>query len=308
VNFDREDAFANDAQQQDGPAALNYFALPTHFRPSDLSNLFSTGPGGTLQNLPQFATYARVHGVKAGGEVLAVHPVDKTETNEPRALMVTQRFGQGQVTALLTDGLWRWRLSLPSTVHDPEIFWQQLFLALARHSAGTAGMRFGLQPFSSALGQTCDFRLDGVSGPNAPVLTALSPSGQAQALTVQPGTGSSSWTFQFIPNQPGQWRIQATSDGGAQMETLLRVSSASHAAELSGLPPDTDGLRKLAESTGGNLLNDGVPENWSESEGPGQMTQVSKHSQPLWNNWIVLLVGLGFYVTELVWRRRAKLL
>jgi hypothetical protein len=92
------------------------------------------------------------------------------------------------------------------------------------------------------------------------------------------------------------------------METLVRVSNASHKDELSGLPPDTEGLRKLAESTGGSLLNDGVPEDWSASKPHNQTTLLSKHAHPLWNNWVLLLIGLGFYVTELIWRRRAKLL
>ena len=306
ANPDRETEFvaANDTP---APDALKTFALPPKTGRSDLAALFSPGSGGTLQNMPQFATYARVHGVKAGGEILAVHPDDKTDANEPRALLVTQRFGQGQVTALLTDALWRWRLALPSTSHDPEVFWQQLFLALARHSSAATGMRFGVQPFYSTLGQTCAFRLDS-AGTDTPTLIAISPDGQSQPLTPQAGTEAGSWIFQFNPAQPGKWRVRAVDSHGAMMETLVRVSNASHTSEFSGLPPDTDGLRRLAVSTGGCLLNDGVPDTWSSSNAPTQTALVSKHSQPLWNNWVVLLIGLGFYVTELLWRRSAKLL
>ena len=92
------------------------------------------------------------------------------------------------------------------------------------------------------------------------------------------------------------------------METWLRVSTGSHGQELSGLPPDTDGLRKLAMATGGNLLDDGVPDNWSASTTANLTTLISKRSEPLWDTWIVLLIGLGFYATELIWRRRLKLL
>jgi len=307
-NTDRETEFVSDVQTQTGPDPLKNFALPPNAKRPEIASLFAAGPGGMLQNMPQFARYARVHGIKAGGEVLAIHPEDKNDANEPRALLVTQRFGQGQVTALLTDALWRWRLSLPSTSHDPEIFWQQLFLALARLESGQPGLHFGQQPFSATLGQLCSFRLDGAHGANAPALIAVTPDGKYQPLTAQAGSEPGSWAFQFNPNAAGTWRVQARDDRGASMETLLRVSSASHAAELSGLPPDTDGLRKLAESTGGSLLNDGVPDTWSTASEPNSTTLVSEHSQPLWNNWAVLLVGLGFYVTELLWRRRAKLL
>jgi len=308
VNPSREDDFATDSQKS-GANALQDFALPPNSKRSQIAGLFTPGPNGTLQNMPQFSTYARVHGVKAGSEVLAVHPQDKTESGESRALLVTQRFGQGQVTALLTDALWRWRLSLPSTSHDPEIFWQQLFLALSRHPAGSAGLHFALQPFSAALGQTCAFRLDGVHGKDAPTITAISPKGASQTLTAQPAPQSGSWLFQLNSNESGNWRIQAQDSSGAMMETLVRVSNASHSAELSGLPPDTEGLRKLAASTGGCLLNDGAPENWTTTHPHEDLTTlVSKHSRPLWNNWLILLIGLGFYATELIWRRQAKLL
>ncbi len=308
ANAGDETAFASDAQSQPGADTLQNFALPPDSKRSQIASLFSPGSGSMLQNPPQFSTYAHVHGIKPGGEVLAVHPVDKTDDKQPRALLVTQRFGQGQVTALLTDALWRWRLALPSKFHDPEIFWQQLFLALARNQGGATGLRFAVQPFYATLGQTCSFRLDGVHGKDAPAIVAISPTGKYQGLTAQAGPESGSWLFQLNSSEPGVWRIQAKDDSGDMMETLVRVSNASHKTELSGLPPDTDGLRKLAEATGGSLLNDGIPEDWSVAKTPNLTTLVSKHSQPLWNNWVILLIGLGFYVTELLWRRKAKLL
>jgi uncharacterized membrane protein len=307
VNPSREGDFASDSEKDDATPLQN-FAVPPSAKHSQIASLFTAGGNGTLQSMPQFSTYARVRGVKAGSEVLAVHPQDKTDTNEARALLVTQRYGQGQVTTLLTDALWRWRLSLPSTSHDPEIFWQQLFLALCKHSAGASGLRFAQQPFAATLGQTSAFRLEGVHGKDAPTITAISPGGQSQILAPQPGSQVGSWQFQLMSNEPGTWRVQAQDTSGAMMETLVRVSNASHKAELSGLPPDTEGLRKLAASTGGSLLNDGVPEDWAAARTHSASTLLSKHSHPLWNNWAVLLMGLGFYVTELIWRRRAKLL
>jgi uncharacterized membrane protein len=287
---------------------LQHFAFPPNPKRSEVADLFGAASGGLLQNLPEFSTYARVRGIKAGGEVLAVHPLDKTADNVPRALLVTQRYGQGHVTALLTDGLWRWKLSLPSESRDPEVFWQQLLRILARHETAHGNLHFGLQPFFSSLGQVSDFRLEGAEGPNAPKVSALSPGGVALPLAVQLDPQANTWSFQLKPDQPGKWRIQAEDGRGAQMETLLRVSSTSHGDELSGQPADTEGLRKLAVSTGGCLLDNGASDNWSASGAAQSATLVSKRSQPLWDQWAVLLIGLGLYATELVWRRRAKLL
>jgi len=301
-----ETAFARGASGAGGP--LKNFAMPPNPTRSDVGQLFGAATGGMIQNLPQFSTYAKVHGIKAGGEVLAVHPEDKTVDNSPRALLVTQRFGQGHVTALLTDGLWRWKLSLPSTTHDPEIFWQQLFRTLARQQIAHGTLHFGQQPFSTAMGQTANFRLDGASGPSMPTVTAISPGGVSQVLTAQLDLQGESWSFQLKSTEAGKWRIHAEDSRGAQMETWLHVSNSAHGQELSGLPPDTDGLRNLAAATGGSLLDDGTPGSWSQSHSPNVSTVVSKHSEPLWDNWLLLLLGLGFYITELIWRRFAKLL
>ena len=287
---------------------LQNFAFLPNINHSEEADLFGAASGGMIHNLPQFSTYARVHGIKAGGEVLAVHPVDKTDDDTPRALLVTQRFGQGQVTALLTDGLWRWKLSLPSDSHDPDVFWQQLLRILARKQSAHRNLRFGLQPYNASLGQVSDFRLDGAQGPSAPTLTAISPDGVPRSIIAERDPQTNSWSFHLKPDKSGKWRIHAEDGQGAQMETLLRVSSVSHTDELSGLSPDREGLRKLAVLTGGSLLDDGAPDNWSAPVVPNLTTLVSKRTQPLWDRWCVLLLGLGFYVTELIWRRRAKLL
>ena len=306
-NYTHETDYVIEAHNQLGPDPLKNFALPSISSRPEIAKLFSAGSGGMLQSAPRFVQYARVQGVKAGGEVLAIHPEDKTPANESRALLVTQRFGQGRVTALLTDALWRWRMSLPSSSHDPDIFWQQLFLALARLVSGQPGMRFAVQPYTSSLGQLCSFRVDGARGTAPPAISAIPPGGQPRALTAQ-SASPGSWAFQLNPGKPGTWHIRAQDDRGSMMETLLQVSQASHSTELSGLPADIDGLRKLAESTGGSLLNDGVPESWTPSNASNLTTLVSQHSQPLWNNWPILFIALGFYTTELIWRRRAKLL
>lgn len=306
ADYNDETSFSNGAEGRNGTNGLKSFSFPSMPKRSEIADLFGAASGGTIKNVPKFATYARVHGIKAGADILAIHPDDKTAANTPRALLVTQRYGQGNVTALLTDGLWRWKLSLPSNNHDPEIFWQQLFRALCKQQSSHGNLRFGQQPFTAAKDQVSDFRLDGASGPKAPDITAISPGGVTQTLT--PRSDGDSWTFQLKATEPGKWRIHAEDSRGAQMETWLRVSDSSHGQELSGLPADTDGLRNLAAATGGSLLDDGVPGGWSQARAPAISTIVSKHTEPLWDNWILLLIGLGFYVTELIWRRTAKLL
>ena len=169
-------------------------------------------------------------------------------------------------------------------------------------------MHFSAQPYFAALNEQTVFKVEGGPGMGAPTVTLVPPGAPGQPLTPQAGSQPGEWDFQVTPNQPGSYRVQVQDLGGSEIETLLRVSHASHSTELSGLPPDTEGLRKLAQATGGTLLNDGVPESWTGTPATPESALVSEHVQPLWNNWIMLAVALSLYVVELVWRRRVKLL
>jgi len=305
ANQNDETGFAADAIGRTGLDPLKEFALPPGTPRQDIAKLFGHPPNATEAEVPKFANYAHVASTKAGAVVLAVHPDDKTGNNQPRPLLVTQRFGQGQVTALLTDALWRWKLSMPSASHASDAFWQQLFLALV--GPGST-MHFSAQPYFAALNEQTVFKVEGGPGMGAPTVTLVPPGAPGQPLTPQAGSQPGEWDFQVTPNQPGSYRVQVQDLGGSEIETLLRVSHASHSTELSGLPPDTEGLRKLAQATGGTLLNDGVPESWTGTPATPESALVSEHVQPLWNNWIMLAVALSLYVVELVWRRRVKLL
>ena len=299
-----ETGFAAQMLPDSGLDPLKAFALPPHATRPKIAELFGGSSGATNAEIPKFVGYAHVATLKGGAEALAFHPEDKI-AGASRALLVTQRFGQGQVTALLTDALWRWKLSLPSTSQAPEKFWQQLFLALA----GPGGtMHFSAQPYYAALGQSSLFRIDGAPGLTAPTVTLVSPNAASRTLPTEGGSHPGEWTFQFNPDQPGKWRVQVQESGGAEMETLLRVSHVAHGDELSGLPPDIDGMRKLAQLTGGAMLNDGTPDTWTGRTATADATVISERTHPLWNSWIVLLLALTFYAVELVWRRWAKLL
>ena len=305
-NGGSETDFANDALNQPAPGGLTAFALPAQTSRKAIAQLFGGAPGDTTGEIPKFASYVHVASLKAGAEALAIHPQDKTPDNQPRALLVTQKYGQGQVTTLLTDALWRWKLSLPSTSHAPETFWQQLFMALA----GPGGnMHFSRQDYYATLGEASPFAIDGAPGINGPAVEAIPPtSAMTKLLPLQAGAQPGEWIFQFTPDQPGTWRIQANDSAGAQIQTLLRVGNISRSAELSGLPPDVDGLRKLAGLTGGAMLNDGTPEGWASRASETDLTMISEHVHPLWNTWAMLLLALAFYAVELVCRRQAKLL
>jgi hypothetical protein len=283
---------------------LTAFALPPGPVEPGVLQLFTIAGAGPL--IPKFATYAKVGTLKPDAQVLAVHPTEKLG-DTLRPLLVTHRYLYGWATVLLTDGLWRWKMSLPSGAGPADVFWQQLLRKLGDRESEHSGMRFTQQPFQAALGARCAFRLEGAHGGD-PIVTAVSPSGVAAAAAVTPEPAGGAWTFAVTTGEPGRWLIRAVDGRGAQMETSVLVSTLHHGEEFSGLPPDSAGLRALAEATGGSMLADGVPSSWRQAAGDHEATVVSVRRELLWDQWPLLLAGLGCYVAELVLRRRAKLL
>jgi hypothetical protein len=246
---------------------------------------------------PQFAVIAKVRAVKPGAETLAV-----SGAGAPEVLLARQQFGNGFAAALTTDLLWRWKLSLPAGSHAVEKFWQQLLFSLA--PASGEGLRVLKLTPSPAVNAPAVFA---VNAERAPALEAVSPTGARQRLTVTDAAtpDGPAWRAGFTPATTGRWEVRATDAAGRRAQVVFPVGEKSVSAELSNLPADVAGLRQLAESTGGALVQEAAdfpPPLESAIRPP------AKTPEPLWNSSLLLLVMLGLYAAELIARRRCKLL
>jgi hypothetical protein len=247
--------------------------------------------------LPQFAANAKVRAVKPGAETLAV-----SGGGAPEVLLARQQFGNGFAAALTTDMLWRWKLSLPSSSHAVEKFWQQLLLSLS--PATGEGLRVVKLTPSPAINAPVLFSANAEA---APVFEAVSPGGARQRLTVQDAsTGDHpAWVAGFAPSSKGRWEVRATDASGRQARVVFPVGEKPASAELLNLPADVAGMKQLAESTGGALVQDAA-----DFQAPLETAAkpAMKTPEPLWNSGLLLVVMLGLYATELIARRRNKLL
>lgn len=289
-----ETTFANQAiARQTYPELIPFNATPAGAR------LFRTTP-----DAPRFNTFARVRAVKPGAEILAVHPTERSPDNSPRVLVARQQFGAGFTAVMNTDLLWRWKLSLPSTNRAPEIFWQQLFLSLAQPSPAQS-VELTCRTESPQLNHSVSLRVTGATE-TAPTLTIRSPQGQSQrlSLTADEANEAGTWQASFTPDREGSWEAKATTIDGDEAKLSFAVVAQARTAELMNLPPDMDGLRRLAEATGGALIESGAPVfRQLKTERPGDILR----TQPIWNTgWLVALL-LGGYAMELVTRRAFKL-
>lgn len=279
-------------------AGLKPFALPVGATHSAVSALFEKSG----ESLPLFFQNARVRATKPGSEILAVH--NPPEGGEPQVLLARQQFGNGFAVALMTDLLWRWKLSLPSSSHAAEKFWQQLLLSLTTVSG--EGLRLGKLTVAPTTNQPVVLQIIGNTAEAMPDVTVVSPMREYRPLTLQAATnGDGSWTASFTPNVGGNWEVRADGFGKKSARLVFPVSDKTQSAELLNLPPDVDGMRELAAGTGGALIGDGPVFTPQENSGTAPGLQ---HVRPLWNSSWLLGGLLGFYATELIVRRRFKLL
>jgi hypothetical protein len=273
---------------------LKPFTLPRGAPRSAASELFA---GTDAAALPRYASYAKVRGVKAGAETLAV-----SSGAPPEVLLARQHFGSGTAVALTTDLLWRWKLSLPSGSHVVEKFWQQLLLSLAPTSG--EGFRVVKLTPSPAVNKPVVFA---ANAETAPAFEAVSPGGARMRLiaTEAPATNGPAWQASFAPTTAGRWELRATDASGRQARLVFPVGEKPASAELLNLPADLAGMKQLAESTGGALVQEAA-----DFQRPTDTARMApaKTPEPLWNSSLLLALMLGAYAAELIARRCCKLL
>ncbi len=273
---------------------LKPFALPAGAGHAAAGELFA---GTNGEALPEYAANAKVRALKPGAETLVVSGV-----GTPDVLLARQQFGNGFAAALTTDLLWRWKLSLPSSSHAVEKFWQQLLLSLA--PASGEGLRVQKLTPSPTINAPALFA---VNTEKPPSLEAVSPNGARQRLTVTDAAtpDGPAWQTSFTPTTAGRWEVHATDASGRLARAVFPVGQKPASLELLNLPADVTGMRQLADSTGGALLDDATAFRPPVETAAKPTT---KTPEPLWNSGGLLLVMLGLYATELIARRHYKLL
>jgi hypothetical protein len=265
------------------------------------ARLFEAGP-----NAPKFADYTKVNNVKPGAEVLAVHPDDHSAAGgKPRVLLARQVFGAGSSAVLATDLLWRWKMSVPSESRVVETFWQQFMLLLTRTTTGQ-GLRLVKDSSAPAqAGRAVSVQVESAAG-NPPKVEVVSPTGAKSALAFDSQGGNLAGKVTFTPDTEGRWELTATDAAGNFARITIPVGARKTQVESLDDPVDVESLRKLAEATGGALVENTTAAIQPRIETP-QLPE-TKRARPLWDTQWLIAALLGIYGVELVLRRIAKLL
>lgn len=252
------------------------------------------------RNLPGFYWSAAVERARPGAEVLAVHGNLRTGGSRT-PLLVTRSFGNGEVLFMGTDGAWRWRRGVEDTYHYR--FWGQVvrWMAHKRHMSRGEGFRLSFSPENPRAGQQVYFQatildLAGWNEGQRVQARIEAPSGRAETLEFEPGTGG--WGVHagsFRPGEDGLHRITLTAERGARrLETTFEVMESK--LEKIGHPANLTVLRELAAMTGGAYaapqdLDSLIRQMELLPEAEPRQIRFRLWANPWWGGLVILLLG-----------------
>ncbi|MBX3442674.1 MAG: VWA domain-containing protein [Planctomyces sp.] len=275
-----------------------------------LLRLEASGAASEGADLPPLTWAAAVAGVKPGASVLAEVGVSG---EPPLPVLVTQRFGRGQVLWHGTDELWKWRRLREDALYGR--YWSQAVRWVSRgRLAGPPGVE--LRTDRRVYGPADPIRLrlslgeERIgSGGGAPELEIMSPIGERRLVVMsesaeQAGDYVAQMTSPGIGGFVAEWRNPPHPDWA--VETEFRVEASAGESPNAGI--DEADLRRTAEMTRGRYRP------WSEAASlpdelpPGRPAVSGRTaSAPLWSRWEAAALVCGLMCLEWFVRRRSRL-
>jgi hypothetical protein len=262
-----------------------------------------------LERMAEFQVLNTAGNFKPGGTVLAT--VSDGQWKAHPAL-VSQPFGHGRTAALLVGDWWRWGLKREfaeqnelATAWRQTVRWlvadvpRRVELSTAVQPGGTAGQRQlrvevrdpEYQPLDNALVE----------------LTVTGPEGKGLQLRARPDERSSgSYVATYVPREPGMYRVKAVARAADGSEIGRREggwASEPAADEFRRLVPDTALLERIAEESGGELVEAETLDAFVADLPNRDMPNSEPWVWPLWHQPLVLLLALACLTAEWGLRR-----
>lgn len=221
------------------------------------------GDAALWQNIPPVLSVFTGFTLSPAAETL----VTAETAQGPQPVVVTQRFGQGKVTAILTDSLWRWQLGPEAGKAKPyERFWKQLISWLLPKEEALDKMR--LEIFSDRdqlfLGEVVELhaRLGSENAPKADTLEAritlpdkreipyrMAP----QIVTLPSGKTFPGYGLPFTAEEAGLHKVVAVAKVKGQMVTSEPFSFfvKPYSPETVPRPARIEVLQAISQASGG---------------------------------------------------------
>jgi hypothetical protein len=253
--------------------------------------------------------------IKPTTEVLAT---GTSLDGETRPVLLSMRFGAGQVLYSAMDDVWRWRFGRGELL--TERWWIGLVRMLARQALDTSGksMELSIRPDEIIPGTAVRIQLSVIDERLASALSdniSLEIQDEEEQASIElellRSDGSAEWSVDWFPDRIGKYQLKV-------MDPMLLAESRSMGPTSVDVirpddefrNPDADHqlLTDLAESTGGAVLDldslDSLP-----SVLPNREVLVENPIIiPIWNTGVVFFLMLGFLTAEWIGRRLIRMI
>jgi hypothetical protein len=272
-----------------------------------------------VKNFPPLLTCNAAPAVAPNAEVL-MQTVTKSGA---QPLVVSMRFGQGRVVAVLTDTMWRWRLAAGSWASERsphDTFWTQLMdwlIPKEQDKQNSSRIELFTERANYTLGEHPEIRaIVHAAAPDAKPPATLplqirTPDDKVFDYTLKPATLQTpggkqvnGYRAEIEPNVPGVFRAKsALKIGGEEVAGESRFLVSRPATEITGKPIDRELLKRIANSTGGKFY---TLENWNAWRGDLHFKE--QHFSrvkllDLWNHPLLLGLLMGLLVIEWITRK-----
>lgn len=259
---------------------------------------------------------------KPGAQVLVEHPSRQADS-KPLPIVVSQRYGAGQVVFHATDELWRWRERVEDRYYGR--YWLQMMRYLSRSNSNSSdqGLELVTDRRVYQPANTIEFQLlvlnpdsrptEGV----APQVMVEGAGGTQVSVSLSPLPQSPLiYRGQLSSLSPGSYRARLASSGKSTGESPdeshsipsvdFRVEVA--AGELQNRAYQAAELVEAAKISRGTYYPFWEADRLLTELPTGRTVPVStERTIPLWNRWEVLLLLVALLTTEWVCRKRVGL-
>ena len=280
---------------------------------------------GRLEALPPFQVLSRVRETKPAASVIATV---RDDAGQVYPALVGQRFGHGQVAALLLGDFWRAGLRDEGKREDLDKAWRQLMRWLVVEVPNRIELRVqpvpedpnqavrlqvvardrAFQPLDDAT-VTFNVRLvtNEVASAGSPTGDRLVTSTNGIRLTAEPAlTGPGLYEATFVPREAGGYRVEAVvsdAQGGVAGHAESGWTADPTAEEFRSLKPNRALLEQIARQTGGEVLAPATLERWAATLPRRAAPVMESNSMPLWHQPAVFFFALACFAAEWGLRR-----
>lgn len=260
------------------------------------------GDAALWQSIPPVLSVFAGFTLSPGAEALVT-----AETPQgPQPVVVTQRFGQGKVTAILTDSLWRWQLGPEAGKTKPyERFWTQMISWLLPREEALDNMR--LEVFSDRdqlfLGETVELhaRLGSENASKADAVEAriVMPDKREipyrmapQLVTLPSGKSFPGYGLSFSAETPGLYKVVAAAKVKDRTVTSepFGFFVKSYSPETVPRPARVEILQAISQASGGKFFEtvDALNKGLSTLKLHATEEKIAEY-RTLWREWPVVI-------------------